>query len=60
MFVVRLLFEFECAAVLHEFEELSRQLIAELFERKFDLLLFDCSVLLGLASAGKSLPREAA
>ena len=54
--VVGLLLEFEGSAVLHEFLELDWLSSAKIFERGFDLLLLDGSVLLVLGSAWETLP----
>ena len=54
--VIRLLFELERSAVLHELLELGRVSRAKIFKWCFHLLLFDGVVLLVLASAWETLP----
>jgi len=57
VFVVRLLFELQTAAVLHVLLKLNRAAAAQIVERRLQLLLFDVLVLLVLVLAGKVLPR---
>ena len=54
--IVRFLLKSECSAVVHEFFELGRITSAQVFERQFNFLLLDCSVLFILRPAGQSLP----
>ena len=54
--VVGLLLEFQASAVLHELSEFGWVTAAQLFKRRFNLLLLDGVVLLVLATAGQSLP----
>ena len=56
--VVRLLFEFECTAVLHELTELRRVTAAQLLQRRLDLLFLDVVVLFILRSSWKTLPGQ--
>ena len=58
--VVRLLLEFEAAAVLHELTELGRVTAAQLLKRRFNLLLLNRVVLFVLAAPRKSLPWQRA
>lgn len=54
--VVGLLLEFQASAVLHELSEFGWMTAAQLFKRRFNLLLLDRVVLLVLATAGQALP----
>ena len=56
--IVRLLLEFEGTAVLHELSEFRRVATTELLQRSLNLLLLDRIVLLVLAAAWQTLPRE--
>ena len=54
--VVRLLFELERTAVLHELTELRGVTAAQLFQRRLDLLFLDVVVLFVLGATWETLP----
>ena len=54
--IIRFLFKFKRAAVLHEFFKFTWLASAELFERCLDLFLFDRVVFFVLATPRKALP----
>jgi hypothetical protein len=54
--VIWVLSETECSAVVHEFSELFRLVLAQFFHGHFFLLFFDVGIFLLLGSAWKSLP----
>ena len=56
--VVRLLLELQAAAVLHELSEFRRVAAAQLLQRRFNLLFLNRVVLLVLAAAWQTLPRQ--
>ena len=56
--VVGVLREAQASAVVHEFSEFFRLVLAQLVDRGLFLLLLDSGVLLGLRSARQTLPRE--
>jgi hypothetical protein len=58
--VIGLLFELERSAQLHELFEFIRLSLAEVGERRLNLLLLDRRVLFVLGAARKSLPRQGA
>ena len=56
--IVRFLFEFKRATVLHELEEFAGVTLAQVLQRRLNLLFLDVVVLFILGSPWQALPRQ--